>query len=47
VLGQRCDVRAAGDLDDLERAHDPPAVARQDLLGRGGIGLGQASVQGT
>jgi hypothetical protein len=37
--------RAAGDLDHLEGAHDPAAVAGQDGGGRGGVEPGQPGVQ--
>ena len=45
MLRQRGDVRPAGDLDDLERPDDPPAVAGQDLLGGLRIPPGQLLVQ--
>ena len=38
--------RAAGQLDDLERTHDPAAVAGQDRGGRGRVERGQPLVQG-
>jgi hypothetical protein len=37
--------RAAGELDHLEGAHDPAAVAGQDGGGRGGVERGQPGVQ--
>ena len=44
--GHRRGERAAGDLDDLERPHDAPAVGRQDRRGGGRVELGQPGVQG-
>ena len=45
MLRQGRRVRAPGDLDDLERAHDPAGVARADAVGGDRVPAGQLGVQ--
>ena len=45
VVGQERGEGLAGDLDDLERTHDPPRVARGDRPSRRGVEVRQALVQ--
>ena len=44
-LGQRGAERGPGQLDDLQRPHDPPAVAGQHRRRGGRVDLGQPGVQ--